>query len=167
MKMRKVKVKELSRDAFYAYGTYSNMIDPEAEKIGKTPIEFYRDMVPLDLGSTSTASFSVCRVDKRPLEVNIVEYHDGCGEGILPLDADVLIHVAPASAPGEVPLDKIEVFRVPKGTFVSLRSGVWHHAPYVVDREAANVLIVLPERTYAMDCEVFEIPEADRMVIEA
>jgi len=135
------------------------MINPQAEKLGAEPIEFYRDMVGLDLGSRTIASFSTCRVCKRPPVVDITEFHNGTGEGVLPLDADVLIHVAPATPVGEVPLDRVEIFRVPKGTFVALHPGVWHHAPFAYNADVANVLIVLPERTYAIDCHVTEIPE--------
>jgi ureidoglycolate lyase len=36
-----------------------------------------------------------------------------------------------------------------------------------VNDKPANVLIVLPERTYANDCAVVELAEADRIKIEA
>lgn len=164
--MRKVSIKELSLESFAKYGTFANMINPDAEKIGAEPIEFFRDMVQLDLGSRTIASFSTCRVSKRPAVVDVTEFHNYSCEGVLPLDADVLIHVAPAAPTGEMPLDKMEIFRVPKGTFVSMRPGVWHHAPFAYNTDVANVLIVLPERTYAVDCEVTEIPEKDRVHIE-
>ena len=164
--MDAVKVRGLSPDAFQAYGTYARMVNPDAVRIGQEPVEFYRDMVQVDLAGAGAASFSTCRVLKRPPVVEVVEYHTACGEGILPLDGDVLIHVAPATPNGQVPLDRIEVFRVPQGTLVSLRPGVWHHAPYAVDTDVANVLIILPERTYANDCEVYEIAENEQISID-
>ena len=163
--MRKEKVKELTLESFAKYGTFANMVNPKAEKLGAEPIEFYRDMAQLDLGGRTIASFSTCRVCKRPGVVDVTEFHNGTGEGILPLDADALIHVGPATPVGDVPLDRIEVFRVPKGTFVSLNPGVWHHAPFAHNAEVANVLIVLPGRTYAIDCHVTEIAEKDRIEI--
>jgi ureidoglycolate lyase len=165
--MRTVKVKELCVEEFLPYGFYANMLNPDTEKIGAAPIEFFRDMVQQNLGNTSIASFSTCRVEPRALVVDVTEYHTTIGEGILPLDHDVLIHVAAATpANNQVPLEKIEVFRVPKGTMVVLRPGVWHHAPFTVDNSPANVLIVLPERAYANDCKVFELQEQDRIIIE-
>jgi ureidoglycolate lyase len=164
--MRKIKIKELDRDSFDVYGTYQHMINPKTEKIGEVPIEFFRDMVQLNLGSVPTASISVCRVHKRPFVINTVEYHNGNSEGILPLDGDVIIHVAPATPPDKVPLDRFEAFRVPVGTFVALRAGVWHHAAFALESDVVNVLIVLPERTYAMDCAVLEIPEKEQIEIE-
>lgn len=163
--MKKLGIQELTLSNFAKYGAFANMINPRAPKLGQEPIEFYRDMVLLDLGGKSLAAFSVCRVLKRPPVVDVTEYHTGCGEGILPLDGDILIHVGPATPKGEVPLDRIEIFRVPKGTFVSLRPGVWHHAPFAFRCKVANVLIVLPERTYANDCQVVPIAKGKRLEI--
>ena len=164
--MRTVQAKELSTDAFLPFGFYASMIDPESQKIGAVPVEFYRDMVQQDLGGASIASFSTCRVEPREMVIDVTEYHSAAGEGILPLDNDVLIHVAPASPPGaDVPLEEIEVFRIPRGTMVVLRPGVWHHAPLTTNGAPANVLIVLPERTYANDCEVVELGE-DKIKVE-
>lgn len=160
---RSVTVRELSAEAFRHYGSYAQMINPAAPKLGEAPVEFFRDMVQLDLGGCTLASFSTCRVQTRPNVVDVTEYHTACGEGILPLDADVLIHVAPATGDDDPPLDDLEVFRVPKGTMVVLRPGVWHHAPFAHGSSVANVLIVLPERTYANDCDVVELEESERV----
>lgn len=164
--MRKVNVKSVTLESFQPYGSFAQMINPDAPKIGAEPIEFYRDMVQVDLGRSGTASFSTCRVMKRPAVVDTTEYHSSCGEGILPLDGDVMIHVAPATPDGEAPLDAIEVFLIPKGMMVSLRPGVWHHAPFAFDGDCANVLVVLPERTYANDCKVHNIPKENRTEIQ-
>jgi ureidoglycolate lyase len=55
---------------------------------------------------------------------------------------------------------------VPRGTLVVLRPGTWHHAPFAIDDKPANVLIVLPERTYANDAVVVELEPAERIRIE-
>lgn len=165
--MRTVKAEELSVEGFLPFGFYSKQIDPQAEKIGAAPIEFFRDMVQLDLGGAPIASFSTCRVESRDMVIDVTECHSASGEGILPMDNDILIHVAPATPPDDdVPLDKVRVFRVPRGTMVVLRPGVWHHAPFTADGEPANVLIVLPERTYANDCWVVALAEADQIRVE-
>ncbi len=158
--MRTVRIEELSAEAFAPFGAYARMIDPPGERIGSRPVEFFRDMVQLGLGTATVASFSVCRVEPRPLAIDVSEYHNTSGEGILPLDNDVLIHVGPATPPADpLPLERFRVFRVPRGTCVALRPGVWHHAPITPNEAPANVLIVLPERTYAVDCVVVRLPE--------
>jgi ureidoglycolate lyase len=165
--MRTTKIKELTLEAFLPYGSYANLIDPTSEKLGPPPIEFFRDMVQQDLGTLGTASYSTCRVEKREMVIDITEYHTLTAEGMMPIDNDILIHVAPATASdGRVPLDKIVVFRIPKGTMIVIRPGVWHHAPFTANDTPANVLIVLPERIYANECAVFPLEENDRIRIE-
>ncbi len=164
--MKLVAFKELSLEGFLPYGAYVNLINPSTEKIGEEPIEFYRDMALLGLGGNTSVSFSICHVLKREPVINVIEYHTACGEGILPIDGDVLIHVAPATPNGVAPFDRIEVFRAPKGTLVTIKPGVWHHAPFAYQCDIVNTLIVLPERTYAHDCIVVEIPESEHLKIE-
>ncbi len=164
--MDKQSIKELSLAGFKEFGSFANMINPQSLGFGEQPIEFFRDMLQLQLGTTSTASFSICRVSKRPLVIERTEIHSSCGEGIMPLDGDAIIHVGPAWRNGIVPLEQIEVFRVPKGTMVALRPGVWHHAPFALNNNVVNVMIVLPERTYANDCHVEVIPEDHQILIE-
>jgi ureidoglycolate lyase len=163
--MRKAEIKRLTPESFRPFGDYASLLNPRAEVIGKPPVEFYRDMLPLRLGTTSVASISVCRVMTRPAVIDVTEFHNETEEGILPLDGDVLIHVAAATPDNKPPVDRMEVFRVPTGTFVVLRRGVWHHAPFAIEREVANVLIMLPERTYKVDCTVVELPRAQRVAI--
>lgn len=164
--MRKVPVENLTVENFSGFGSFANLINPQSFKIGATPIEFYRDMVMLNLGQHTQAALSVCRVSKREPVVDVTEAHTSCGEGILPLDGDILIHVGPATPNGETPTDRFRIFRVPKGTMVTIRPGVWHHAPFTDGTEYVNVLIILPERTYANDCKVVEIPAENRVTIE-
>jgi ureidoglycolate lyase len=165
--MGQVTVRELGVQAFLPFGFYANLIDPAAESIGAAPVEFFRDMVQQDLGGASIASFSVCRVEPRPPVIDVTEFHTRTAEGILPLDNDVLIHVGPATPDATPPLDRLQVFRVARGTMVVLRPGVWHHAPFAVGADPANVLIVLPERTYANDCIVVPLAESQRLQVVA
>ncbi|MFP4104451.1 MAG: ureidoglycolate lyase [Phycisphaerae bacterium] len=162
--MKNLAVQDLSLEGFSEYGSFANMVNPQKFHFGGEPIAFFRDMLQLELGSSSRASFSVCRVKQRPKMIETAEYHSSCGEGILPLDADVLIHVAHATKNGVVP-EEYEVFRVPQGTMVTLRPGVWHHAPFAESADTAHTLIVLPERTYANDCVVYTLDESEKTQI--
>lgn len=163
--MRIAKVQELSVEKFAPYGTYADMLNPTGPKIGRTPIEFYRDMGVVTAPG-GQIGLSITKVYRRPLIVNTAEYHDGCGEAMVPLDGDVLVHVAPATAHGDVPYDGFEIFRVPRGTLIVLRPGVWHHGPFCIDTESVNTLIVLPERVYATDCTVIDFAEEKHIEIQ-
>ncbi|HTZ50170.1 MAG TPA: ureidoglycolate lyase [Spirochaetia bacterium] len=163
--MREITWKKLTPDGFSAYGTYAEMLHPSGPHLGAEPIQFYRDMVLSHLGTVPVASFSVCRVLKRPFEMDVSEYHDGCCELAMPLDGDVLMHVAPAGPDKEFPFDQAEVFLVPKGTAVCIRPGVWHHAAFAHGCDAVNILCVLPERTYAVDCKVYPFPAGQHVKV--
>lgn len=162
--MRKAKIKDLTLENFKEYGYFADMINPDATCIGEEPIQFYRDMLPFNTDNTNI-TFSVCRVIDRKKVVDITEYHTSTPEGILPLDGDVVMHVGIATPEGEVPLNDMEIFRVPQGTMVVLRPGVWHHAIFADGCECVNTLIVLPERTYANDCIVVELEEEEQIEI--
>jgi len=161
--MQEIAWKKLSPESFSKYGTYAAMINPTGPHLGAEPIEFFRDMVQSTLGATPVASFGLCRVVKRPFVVDVSEYHNVCCEIVLPLDGDVLMHVAPAGPAKEFPFNDAEVFFVPRGTLACLRPGVWHHAPFAYNTDVVNCLIMLAERTYYSDCTVWEFP-ADRRV---
>ena len=76
--MKEIPWKRLSVEAFAKYGSFANMIDPATPKLGAEPIEFYRDMVQAGTGSVPVASYSVCRVVKRPFVIDVSEFHDSC-----------------------------------------------------------------------------------------
>lgn len=152
--MREITAQALSLEKFAPYGAFADMTAPSGEKFGASPIAFYRDMVQLPLGQATSASLSIVQTAARDMVVDVSEYHTNVGEGILPLDEDIIIHVAPATDTDTPPAGRIEAFIVPKGTLVVLRPGVWHHAPFTVSGKTANTLIILPERTYANDCIV-------------
>ena len=123
-------------------------------------------MIQQPLGRSNIASFSNGRFWKRDLVIDVCECHNGCGEAFIPLDADVLLQVAPATMPDDPPFGVFEAFRVPQGTLVGLRPGVWHHAPFVIGAEPVNALYILPERAYATDGVMHRFPLEKRIRVE-
>jgi ureidoglycolate lyase len=160
-----VYVEALEHSSFATFGVFSRFDQPNGVFIGASPIRFYRDLLPLELGGKNPM-LSICRVEPRVNVIDVMEHHSMTGEGILPLDGDVLVQVAPATPPGSTFLAAtVRVFHVPQGTMLCIRPGVWHHAPFVLGNQPVNVLIVLPERTYANDCTVHEMPVDQRLMI--
>src|SRR5674476_814998 len=98
--MRKLKFKELTAESFQNYGTFSNLINPRAIKIGEEPCEFFRDILQLNLGPASIASYSVCRLLSRDRIITNAEFHSYCSEGIFAIDGEVLMPVAAATQNG-------------------------------------------------------------------
>jgi ureidoglycolate lyase len=166
--MKTIKAQALTAAAFRGYGDFAKVVEPDGEKFGGGIVAFYRDQVQQELGTATTVSYSVCRVEPRPFVIQAGEYHSHCGEGILPLDGDVYIHVGPGTPNGApAPADRFEVFLVPQGTMATLRPGIWHMAPFAAADKPVNVLIVLPERTYANDCVVARLTEENFVQFEA
>ena len=114
----------------------------------------------------SRAAFSPILVKKPAvMKITQAEYHTTTPEIILPLNDDMIIHVAPASAGTPVP-ELTKAFLVPKGTLVKINSAIWHLAPLPAHAEELKAMIILPECTYANDCTVVDYPEKDQFIIE-
>jgi len=161
------KVKELTEENFREYGTFADMLHPEQYKDDGSSLKFFRELVGLNLGHENNVWFSALKVKKRPLIVDATEYHAYCSEGVFPIDGNILIHIGPGVKQGEeVPVEKMEIFRIPKGTMVSIRPGIWHYEPFAYDQEEVNILIILPERTYGNDMIYLELPEDKKIQIE-
>lgn len=151
--MRQIKAKMLSKDDFGPYGSYYNLVNPKGPHLG----DFYHDPLRNPTNGNLPLAFSSLVTHKQEkMVINAAEYHNTTGEVILPLDGDVIIHVAPPSK-DPVP-EQTEAFIVPKGTVVRLHVGVWHLAPFSLEG-TTHVMICLPERIYFNDCNVVNYPE--------
>ena len=127
--------------------------------------DFYPDQVMLPVSGVMPIAFSslvMCKPEK--MIISEAEYHNTTSEGILLLDDEAVIHVAP---PSKNPVPELtEAFIVSKGTIVKLNVGVWHLGPLPMNNQIMHVLIVLPERIYANDCTVVQCAFEDQMEIE-
>ncbi len=158
--MHTIKAQPITAEAFRHFGSFANLVNPEGFKIG----DFYNDQVEFPACGTVPIAFSSLVVHKTDLVVKAAEYHDTTCEGMLPLDDDIILHVAPATK-DPVP-ELTQAFIVPKGTMVKLNVGVWHYSAIPMNLDTAHVMIVLPERIYKTDCFVAEYAPEDYVKIE-
>jgi len=158
-----IKPQELTLEGFRPYGHFValNNLPPNTVIIGGGKVKFHPDLLELDTGGANP-TFSTCVVEWRDGVVDVSEIHE-CGELILPLNGDILIHVGSPTLKDKPPLDHIEIFRVPKLTAVVLHPGVWHHAPFALGELPVITLIGLPRRTYHNDCTVVELSESEHI----
>ena len=159
--MKTIKAKPITVENFSYYGQFTNLIDPQGYSLG----DFFHDRVRMNMAGNMNLAFSPLVVHKsEPRIVSQAEYHNTTQEGILCLDDDVILHVAP---PSKEPVPELtEAFIVPKGTLVCLNLGVWHLSAMPINLDTAHVLIVLPERIYLNDCIVVDYPEERQVRIE-
>lgn len=166
--MKTIKVQKLTREAFHKFGDYATLIDPMTEPATGPKdgiLAFFRDMLPVDFGG-SVPCFSTCRIQMRDMVVTDAEIHDHTCEAAMPLDQDAVVWVAPATAGKKFPADEVEAFLVPKGTIIKLRPGVWHHGAFATENKPLNVMIVLPERCYDLDCYCIPVPAEQQVKVE-
>ena len=161
--MRTLTAKPLTRDAFYKYGNFCNLVPEELPDANL-------DQISLDLGRPfQNVAFSMLRIyPEKEIIAPMAERHDWTGQGILPLDGDVVIYVArPTASPDDCPVEKMEAFYVPKLTMITLNPGVWHFTPYS-NKEVVNVMLTLPNRTWAHDVVFYGFSEEEkfRIVVE-
>ncbi len=159
--MHKIKAKKITTENFSKFGSFTDILNPSGNHLG----DFYNDQVNFPVSGNMPITFSplICRKPEKMI-VSTVEYHNYTGEGILPLDDDMILHVAP---PTKEPVPELtEAFIVPKGTMIKINAGVWHYSAMPVHEAVFHVLIVLPERTYVNDCEVIEYKVEDQIEIE-
>ncbi len=162
--MKTIKLEKISEKAFAPYGEFYTITKPSGHSLDGAIHSFYPDRV---VGYfDKPVGFSPLVVKKpNELKITAVEYHTTTNEVIIPLDDDMILHVAEPS--GGVPItDKTKAFLVPKNTVVKLKACIWHLAPLPYKKDKLTALIVLPECTYINDCKVVELTPEEQFVIE-
>ena len=161
--MRQIKIQPLTYEEFAPFGQFYKMEQPEGYALCGALHRFFPDRLVAD--SNHRVGYSPIVV-KKPEKMIITqqEYHTTTWEMILPMDDDMILHVAPASA-GTPVTHLAKAFLVPKHTLVKMNAAIWHLAPLPASKEALTAMIILPECTYANDCTVVDLPEDEQFEI--
>lgn len=161
--MKKIKVEKLTKQAFAPFGVYYDMSAPSGHALSGELHRFFPDR--LTAYHQGQVAFSPILV-KKPSEMKItqIEYHTTTSEIIMPLNDDMIIHVAEPSA-GTPITDKTKAFLVPKNTLIKINACVWHLAPLPANVDELTAMIILPECTYINDCTVVNLKEEDQFII--
>jgi ureidoglycolate lyase len=158
--MRTIKAQLLTKENFDKFGSYTDLLNLDKSNLG----DFCPDLLLDHVGGNLPLGFSGLVVYKpKKMIIDTVEYHNYTSEIILPLDTDIVIHVAPVS--NELVPEQTQAFIVPKGTVVRLNIGIYHLAPFSIEKEIGHVMIALPQRTYKNDCYIFNYDEEERVEI--
>ena len=154
--MKTIKAVPISNEAFAPFGQFYTMDAPKGYALCGELHSFFPDRLVAD--SQHRVGYSPIVV-KKPEKMIITqqEYHTTTWEMILPLDDDMILHVAPASA-GTPVTEYAQAFIVPKHTLVKMNAAIWHLAPLPANKDALTAMIILPECTYANDCTVVDLP---------
>ena len=161
--MRQIKVEALTHEAFAPFGQFYLMEQPKGYALCGAIHQFFPDRLTADC--QNRVGYSPILVKK--LEKMIItqqEYHTTTWEMILPMDDDMILHVAPASA-GTPVTHLAKAFLVPKHTLVKMNAAIWHLAPLPATKEQLTAMIILPECTYANDCTVVDLTDEQQFEI--
>ena len=162
--MRKIKVEKLTKESFAPYGEYYAMNAPGGHALCGDIHRFYPDRVTAYQGHN--VGFSAITVKKpEKMLITQIEYHTTTSEMIMPLNDDMILHVAQPSA-GQPITEQTKAFLVPKNTLIKMNACVWHLAPLPANAEQLTAMIVLPECTYMNDCTVVNLKEEEQFLIE-
>ena len=155
--MRTVKVEALTHEAFAPFGQFYTMDAPKGYALCGEIHQFFPDRMVADC--QHRVGYSPILVKKtEKMIITQQEYHTTTWEMILPMNDDMIVHVAPASA--GAPVGHLSrAFLVPKHTLLKLNAAIWHLAPLPANEEQLAAMIILPECTYANDCTVVDLPE--------
>ena len=161
--MKTVKVQPLTVDAFAPFGQFYTMSEPQGYALCGEIHQFFPDRLTAD--SNHRVGYSPIVV-KKPEKMVITqqEYHTTTWEMILPMDDDMILHVAPASA-GTPVTHLAKAFLVPQHTLVKMTAAIWHLAPLPASKEQLTAMIILPECTYANDCTVVDLKPEEQFEI--
>ncbi len=161
--MKTIKAAALTHEQFAPFGQFYNYASPDGYALCGELHKFYPDRVCAD--SNHRIGFSPITV-KKPVKMIITqqEYHTTTWEMILPLDDDMILHVAPASA-GKIVTELAKAFIVPKHTLVKMNAAIWHLAPLPATKDQITAMIILPECTYANDCTVVDLAPEEQFEI--
>ncbi len=161
--MKTIKVEPLTHAAFAPFGQFYTMGTPEGHALCGEIHRFFPDRLVAD--SNHRVGYSPILV-KKPEKMVITqqEYHTTTWEMILPLNDDMILHVAPASA-GTPVTDLAKAFLVPKNTLIKMNAAICHLAPLPANEEELTAMIILPECTYANDCTVVDLKPEEQFEI--
>ncbi len=162
--MLKIRAEKITNENFAPFGRFYDMANPQGYALTGELHRFFPDR--LTAGAWKNLAFSPILV-KKPSEYIITqqEFHNTTWEMILPLNDDMIIHCAPASA-GVSVNEYAKAFIVPKNTLVLINAAIWHLAPLPVNVPELSAMIVLPECTYAEDCTVVNLTDDQKFEIE-
>lgn len=133
--------------------------EPTAQLPG---MDFWADIMALPT-SGAEIGIGVATQAPRPLSQDQVERHINTSELLVPAGGEMVLVLGPAehmNEPEKLPeLAHFAAFRVPANIPVLLHPGVWHWAPFAVDK-TITLTVAFTAGTSANDAYVKDLPEA-------
>jgi len=163
----KLKVQPLNAEAFAPFGQVISAPDrePTARLEG---MDYWAGVAELpDLGASYGVGYATQAV--RPFAQTCAERHMRTPELLFAVGGDMVVAVGPPDHLDEPerlpPPEHFAAFRVPEGVGVIFGPGVWHWAPFAVER-TIQLLVIYKAGTAEADGVVAEFAPEDVLNIE-
>jgi ureidoglycolate lyase len=143
--MTRLDVESLTPEAFGPFGRV--IARPERDRDAEGP--GWRWWAETASVSGDGRPVGVGYLDLEPTETSFdwAERHMRTQEAVLATSSDLLLYVGPPESPNEPgrmpPVERFRAFRVRAGDGVVMDRGVWHGAPFTVDRASAAIVLLL------------------------
>lgn len=161
--MRKIVAEKLTQNAFAQFGCFYDFSSPGGYPIEGTAEKFYPDrLLGYMNGCVGFSGITVKKAERIIIEK--IEYHTTSCEIMMPLNDDMIFHVAPITN-GKIVTELTHAFVVPRNTLIKFNAGVWHMCPFPVNADELKALIILPAGIYMNDCHVRELSEEEKFEI--
>ena len=141
----KLKVHELTEDNFAPYGRFFNIYGfAKGEKLQTSP--YFPDVTGILFENSSYAGIGVGIAIDRLRVTTQAEIHEHTEEMLAFMDAESIFIVGEPSGTTPV-LSKFKAFLIPKGSFLTMKRGVWHATPFPTDSDRVTLFCILPPYT--------------------
>ncbi|MDD3790961.1 MAG: ureidoglycolate lyase [Sphaerochaetaceae bacterium] len=142
---------------FSEYGQFITTATRAADAAGEE-LSFWNKLAVMDHNGATSISI-VQTYGHHGLEEHTLEQHSNTSEVLIPTN-DIIIVVALSEKErhDRPDLESVKAFRVPKGSAVRLKKGVWHHAPLTTEA-VTNTFVLFYENTPEEDFLAYELEE--------
>lgn len=147
-----IKIEKVNKDVFSPYGEIIEMPVNTEPTVDVETVKFWKQQAMFAIeGETEVGVLKIKRMD---MIFNELENHFKTATGLICLDGDCAIAVAPPT--DELPAaNEIKAFKIEKGQFFVLAEKCWHSATYPLDQDEITLLVFFKKDSLDVDT-VFE-----------
>ncbi|WP_076420073.1 ureidoglycolate lyase [Colwellia sp. UCD-KL20] len=153
----KLAIENVSKEAFQPYGQLIEMPVKDDPTIAVENVTFWKQQAMFSIkGETEVG---VLKIKKQDMVFDQLENHFKTATGIICLDGDCAIAVAPPS--DDIPnVDTLKAYTIPQGQLFVLAEKCWHSATYPIDKDEITLLIIFQKDALDNDTVFEDISES-------
>ncbi|WP_077341823.1 ureidoglycolate lyase [Pseudocolwellia agarivorans] len=153
----KLAIENVSKEVFQSYGQLIEMPVKDDPTIAVENVTFWKQQAMFSIkGETEVG---VLKIKKQDMVFDQLENHFKTATGIICLDGDCVIAVAPPS--DDIPnVDTLKAYTIPQGQLFVLAEKCWHSATYPIDKDEITLLIIFQKDALDNDTVFEDISES-------